>query len=46
MTRLIDVRVINEHGQGRTDDIIAGLDFALGIICYDMLQFYVFAWTT
>lgn len=29
-TRILDVRVLDENGRGRTDQILAGLDFALG----------------
>ena len=28
--RLVDVRVMDESGRGRVDDILAGLDFVVG----------------
>jgi hypothetical protein len=30
MVNLVDVRVVNPNGYARSDDIIAGLDYAVG----------------
>lgn len=30
VARIVDVRVLDENGRGRTDEILAGLDFVMG----------------
>lgn len=30
---LVDVRVMDEQGRGRVDDIIAGLNYVVGTLC-------------